>query len=132
MIRDAASCGENVKPSVDSIINRLVKVGGRVVCHAGEWQVSVASVHGPRRWRPVHLIPIQYGGAAKRNDQLRGKKVGPETAKTGPVDLSLAFFRRIFDDSTGLHRVSRAFSGGIQSRDAARHPLTVKLKHYSG
>ena len=34
MIRDAAFWGESVKPSIDSIIRRLVKVGARVVYHA--------------------------------------------------------------------------------------------------
>jgi hypothetical protein len=33
MIRDAAFWGENVKPSIESIIMRLVKVGARVVYH---------------------------------------------------------------------------------------------------
>jgi hypothetical protein len=35
--------GENVKPSIDSIIRRLVKVGARVVYHARRWRVRVAS-----------------------------------------------------------------------------------------
>jgi hypothetical protein len=33
MIRDTAFCGENVKPSIESIIRRLVKVGASVVYH---------------------------------------------------------------------------------------------------
>jgi hypothetical protein len=33
MIRDAAFWGESVKPSIDSIIRRRVKVGARVVYH---------------------------------------------------------------------------------------------------
>jgi hypothetical protein len=33
MIRDAAFWGESVKPSIDLLIKRLVKVGARVVYH---------------------------------------------------------------------------------------------------
>jgi hypothetical protein len=33
MIRDAAFWGESVKPSIDSIIRQLVKVGAKVVYH---------------------------------------------------------------------------------------------------
>jgi hypothetical protein len=33
IIRDAAFCGESVKPSIDSIIRWLVKVGARVIYH---------------------------------------------------------------------------------------------------
>ncbi|MGO9554140.1 MAG: transposase [Syntrophobacteraceae bacterium] len=43
MIRDAAFWGESVKPSIDSIIRRLVKVGAKVVYHARRWYVHVAS-----------------------------------------------------------------------------------------
>jgi len=43
MIRDTAFWGEKVKPSIDSIIRRLVKVGARVVYHARRWRVHVAS-----------------------------------------------------------------------------------------
>ncbi|MFZ0942860.1 MAG: transposase [Syntrophobacteraceae bacterium] len=43
VIRDAAFRGESVKPSIDSIIRRLVKVGAKVVCHARRWYVHVAS-----------------------------------------------------------------------------------------
>jgi hypothetical protein len=42
MIRDAAFWGESVKPSIDSVIRRLVKVGARVVCHAS---LSVGYFH---------------------------------------------------------------------------------------
>ena len=42
MIRDAAFWGESVKPSIDSIIKRLVKVGARVVYHTSR---SVESAH---------------------------------------------------------------------------------------
>ena len=43
MIQDTAFWGENVKPSVESIIRRLVKVGAKVVYHAREWYVHVVS-----------------------------------------------------------------------------------------
>ncbi len=43
MIRDSAFWGERVKPSLDSIIRRLVKVGARVVYHARRWYVHLAS-----------------------------------------------------------------------------------------
>jgi hypothetical protein len=42
MIRDTAFWGESVKPSIDSIIRRLVKVGARVVYHTSR---SVGYVH---------------------------------------------------------------------------------------
>src|SRR5208283_5284614 len=41
MIRDAAFWGESVKPSVDTIIKRLVKVGARVVYNARKWYVHI-------------------------------------------------------------------------------------------
>jgi len=43
MIRDTAFWGEGIKPSIESIIRRLVKVGARVVYQARKWQVHVAS-----------------------------------------------------------------------------------------
>jgi hypothetical protein len=43
MIRDTAFLGESVKPSMESIIRRLVEVGARVVYHARKWYVHVAS-----------------------------------------------------------------------------------------
>ena len=43
MIRDTAFWGEKVKPSIDSIIRRLVKVGARLVYHARRWHIHVAS-----------------------------------------------------------------------------------------
>jgi Transposase DDE domain group 1 len=46
-IRDAAFWGEGIKPSIDSIIRRLVKVGARVVYHAGKWYVPIASAFSP-------------------------------------------------------------------------------------
>ncbi len=42
MVRDTAFWDESVKPSIDSIIKRLVKVGDRVVYHARKWHVHVA------------------------------------------------------------------------------------------
>ena len=65
MIRDTAFWGENVKPSIDSIIRRLVKVGARVVYHTSRaWGtcklrrlipspvtiVSYSPDAGPARW----------------------------------------------------------------------------------
>ncbi|MGO9021295.1 MAG: transposase [Syntrophobacteraceae bacterium] len=43
MIRDAAFWGQSVRPSMDSIIRRLVRAGVGVVYHAGKWYVHVAS-----------------------------------------------------------------------------------------
>ncbi len=43
MIRDTAFWGQSVRPSIDSIIRRLLKVGARVVYHARKWYVHVAS-----------------------------------------------------------------------------------------
>lgn len=45
--------------------------------------------------------------------QLPEMVVRHARAETSPVDLSLAFFTRIFDDSMGLQRVPRTFSGTI-------------------
>jgi hypothetical protein len=42
MIRDKAFRGESVKPSIDSIVRRLVKVGARVDYHTSR---SVGYVH---------------------------------------------------------------------------------------
>ena len=50
MIRDTAFWGENVKPSIDSIIRRMVKVGARVVYHARRWYVHVASAFSLARY----------------------------------------------------------------------------------
>jgi hypothetical protein len=43
MIRDTAFWGQSLRPSIDSIIKWLVKVGARVVYHARKWYVHVAS-----------------------------------------------------------------------------------------
>jgi len=43
IIRDAAFFGEKVRPSIDGIIRRLVKVGAKVVYHARRWYVHTAS-----------------------------------------------------------------------------------------
>ena len=53
MIRDAAFRGENVKPSIESIIRRLVKVGARVVYHARKWHVHVASAFPLARYYTI-------------------------------------------------------------------------------
>ena len=45
MIRNARFWGETVKPSIDSLIRRFVKVGARVVYHARRWYVHVASAY---------------------------------------------------------------------------------------
>jgi hypothetical protein len=43
MIRDAAFWGDRVKPSIESVIRRLVKVAARVVYHARRWYVHAAT-----------------------------------------------------------------------------------------
>ena len=43
MIRDTAFWGESVRPSIDSMLKRLVKVGARVVYNARKWYVHVGS-----------------------------------------------------------------------------------------
>jgi hypothetical protein len=43
MIRDSAFLGERVKPSIESVIRRFVKVGARVVYHARRWYVHAAA-----------------------------------------------------------------------------------------
>jgi hypothetical protein len=53
MIRDAAFWGGSVKPSIDSIIRRLVKVGARVAHHARRWYVHVASAFPLARYYGV-------------------------------------------------------------------------------
>ncbi len=50
MTRDTAFWGESVRPSIDSIIRRLVKVGARVVHHAGKWCVHFASAFSLARY----------------------------------------------------------------------------------
>ncbi|MGA2734813.1 MAG: transposase [Syntrophobacteraceae bacterium] len=50
MIRDTAFRGENVKPSIESIMRRLVKVGARVVYHARKWYVHVVSAFSFARY----------------------------------------------------------------------------------
>ncbi len=50
IIRDTAFWGENVKPSIESIIRRLVKVGARVVYHARRWYVHVATAFSLARY----------------------------------------------------------------------------------
>jgi len=45
MIRDAAYRGEGVKPSIDSIIRLLVKVGAKVVYHARRPPVHVSRAY---------------------------------------------------------------------------------------
>jgi hypothetical protein len=50
MIRDAAFWGESVKQSIDSIIRWLIKVGAKVVCHARQWHVHVASAFSLARY----------------------------------------------------------------------------------
>jgi hypothetical protein len=55
MIRDTAFWGENVKPSIDSIIRRLLKVGARVVYHARRWYVHVASAFPLARYYRILL-----------------------------------------------------------------------------
>ena len=51
MIRDAAFWGQSVRPSIDSIVRRLVKVVARVVYHARGWYVHVASAFPLARYR---------------------------------------------------------------------------------
>ena len=50
MIRDVAFWGESIKPSIDSIIRRLVKVGARVIYHARKWYVHIASAFSLARY----------------------------------------------------------------------------------
>jgi hypothetical protein len=50
MIRDSAFWGESVKPSIESTIRLLVKVGARVVYHARRRYVHVASAFSLARY----------------------------------------------------------------------------------
>ena len=52
MIRDAAFWGESVKPSIDSVIRRLVKIEARVVYHTsrGVEYLHVASAFSLARY----------------------------------------------------------------------------------
>jgi hypothetical protein len=50
MIRDTAFWGQSVRPSIDSIIRCLVKVGARVVYHARRWYVHVARAFSLARY----------------------------------------------------------------------------------
>ena len=49
LLREVAFYGEKVRPSVEWIIRRLVKVGARVVYHARRWHVHVASAFALHR-----------------------------------------------------------------------------------
>ena len=53
MIRDTAFWGESVRPFIDSVIKRLVKVGARVVYHARKWYVHVASAFPLARYYTI-------------------------------------------------------------------------------
>jgi hypothetical protein len=55
MIRDTAFWGEKVKPSIDSIIRWLVKVGARVVYHVRRWYVHVATAYPLARYYRILL-----------------------------------------------------------------------------
>jgi len=55
MIRDTAFWGQSVRPSIDSIIRRLVKVGARVVYHAMKWYVHVVSDFSLARYYRILL-----------------------------------------------------------------------------
>jgi len=55
MIRDSAFWGERVKPSIESIIRRLVKVGTRVVYHARRWYVHAATAFPLARYYRILL-----------------------------------------------------------------------------
>jgi hypothetical protein len=50
LIRDAGFWGEKVRPSIDWVIRRLVKVGARVVYHAGRWYVHAVSAFSLARY----------------------------------------------------------------------------------
>jgi hypothetical protein len=43
MLRQFYLSGEEVKRSMDWLINRLIKVGAKVAYHGRKWQVHVAS-----------------------------------------------------------------------------------------
>jgi|GEM_PF-1222054 hypothetical protein len=55
-IRDAAFWGESAKPSIDSIIRRLVKVGAKVVYHVRRWYVHIASAFSLARYYRILLV----------------------------------------------------------------------------
>ncbi len=55
MIRDTAVWGESVKPSIEFIIRRLIKVGARVMNHARRWYVHVASAFSLARYYRILL-----------------------------------------------------------------------------
>jgi hypothetical protein len=88
MAGDSAFCGESVKPSIDSILKRLVKVEARVVYHTsrGVGYLHVASTfplahlaeRGDREFSP-EALPIRWGGGT--SSSTPGKEVCPETAE---------------------------------------------------
>jgi len=54
MIRDAAFWGASVKPSIDSIIRPLTKVGAKAAYHARTWHVHVATAFPLTRY--YHIL----------------------------------------------------------------------------
>jgi hypothetical protein len=133
MIRNAAFWGESVRPSMGSIIVRLVKVGQR-------WSTTLESGISLLRRLFLSAVPIpsfspdpyptRTGG--NREPSTAGMVGCHGTVKTAPVDLALALLIRIFDDSLGLRVVSRIFSGRICPPNAPQDLLAVKLRHRSG
>ncbi len=49
----------------------------------------------------------------------------PESAKTGPINLALAFSARISDDLRGIQRVPRTFRAETDSKKAIQRPSAL-------
>jgi hypothetical protein len=91
MIRDKAFWGQSVKPSIDSLIRRLVNVGARVVCHTSR---SAGTCMSRRLFLSLATIssfsperhPTRGGGGT--SSSTPGKGMRPKIAKTSLIDLS--------------------------------------------
>jgi hypothetical protein len=91
MVKDIPFWGQNVRPSIESIIRRLVKVEARVVYHARRWYVHVASAFSTHPELP-YFIRLSLPPSGKRVHQLVGRRcvLVSEKAKTGLICLSIA------------------------------------------
>ena len=118
MIRDTAFWGQSVRPSIDSIIRRIVKVGARVVYHARRWHVML------HRLFPSHANIESYSlePVTRRCGGTGFTKCGEEVCPKSKKSPSFAFQlysglkRRMILPSVGSLRAF--FPGGNQPQRA--------------
>jgi hypothetical protein len=112
MVRDTTFRGESVKPSIDSIIRRLVKVGAGMACHhEGGMFMSRRLFLSPAAiasYSPEPQ-PALWGGGTSSSDP--GKEGVIKFAKTSLIDLSLACLIGELYGFVCLRVVPEVFSG---------------------